>query len=308
MEDRILINPDNRMLGNSGSNDFSLYGAPADPALTIGPADPKTTSDSAAPGATPGGASADPPDSLAATSVGGATPSPTLPPEAQSLGMATTPTLTAPVAGEVVISGGSLIPAPVPAPTVLTLDGAALTPPFLAATPSANAPASEGAGPAAVLAAAPAATVPAFEGVEAVPLGASIVQDAQPELLAQAPLLGDVLTDGPQTGLAGLTAEIAPADALAPALDGVEDLLGTDPAGGIATLVSLVSVSDVFDVSEAGSDIVQVADPVDLLDTLAADDSGAAAPADEDDSGPPETLLGPATDPLDDITDPLGGL
>ncbi|HEX8239488.1 MAG TPA: hypothetical protein VF574_07100 [Allosphingosinicella sp.] len=307
MEDRILINPENRMLGNSGSNDFSLYGAPADPVLTIRPADPETETDGSAPGDAPRSPSADAPDSLA-TPVGGATSATTLLPEGQSLGMAAAPTLAAPVAGEAAASDGSLGPAPAPALTVMALEGTALAPPVLTATPSSNAPASEGAETTAVLSGAPAATVPAFEGVEAVPLAASIVQDAQPELLAQAPLLGDVLTDGPQTGLAGLTAEVAPADALAPALDGVEDLLGADPAGGIATLVSLVSVSDVFDVSEAGSDIVQVADPVDLLDTLAADDSGAVAPADEDDSEPAETLLGPATDPLDDITDPLGGI
>jgi hypothetical protein len=35
MDERILINPDNRFLASSGANDFSLYGAPSDPALTI---------------------------------------------------------------------------------------------------------------------------------------------------------------------------------------------------------------------------------------------------------------------------------
>jgi hypothetical protein len=296
MEDRILINPDNRMLGNSGSNDFSLYGAPADPLLTIGAANSARFSDNPAPAASADSASGDPiaPNAAALEDQAGPSLAPLADASSSAPIAAPAPAIATPGAVEPAVSGGSLIPAPAPAPaaTVMALDDTALAAPVLALPPPATNPAFE-----------PVEVAP----LEAAPVAAAGVTDAQPEPLPQTALPSDVLTEGPQAALAGLTAGIAPAEALSPALDGVEDLLGTDPAGGIATLVSLVSVSDVFDVSEAGSDIVQVAGPVDLLDTLASDVPDLAPPAVDDEAEPAETLLGSVADPLGGLDDPLEG-
>ena len=92
------------------------------------------------------------------------------------------------------------------------------------------------------------------------------------------------------------------------ATDDVSDLLGADPAGGVATLVSLVTITDVIalpqDASGAG-EVVQ-GGTSDLLDTLSADATGATAPPDKDpdagagadvDDAPP--LLTPISNPLD---------
>jgi hypothetical protein len=55
--------------------------------------------------------------------------------------------------------------------------------------------------------------------------------------------------------------------------DTLDDLAGTDPAGGVATLVSLVSVADMFDLNPVGAPTIeQVADPgFAMLDALATD-------------------------------------
>jgi hypothetical protein len=291
MEDRILINPDNRMLASSGSNDFSLYGAPADPLFTIRQAEPEAAS-----GPDPSGEQQ---TSTGSPGPGGAAPAveaivPVTPlREAQSPGSATTPSANPapPPAADGPVSGGSLTPAatPVPAPTVMTLDGGTLEAPTLVTSTT---------------------SPPVADGLEAAPIRVTPARADDGESPEKAPLLSDVLETGPNTGLAELTAEIAPADALDPIVEGVEDLLGTDPAGGIATLVSLVSVSDVFDVSEAGSDIVQAGDPADLLDSLSADLPDLAPPVDDGSDEPAETLLGSASppDPLGDVGDSLGGL
>jgi hypothetical protein len=293
MDDRILINPDNRMLGNSGSNDFSLYGAPPNPAVTVGPAGPDEARDAPSlptPAAAVPGEAPFPSSDLAQSGFAG-TPVPSIAPASAAAAPAAAPASAGSLPGPLPEVGGSLAPAPM----TLGLEGSALAAPILPPSTPGLDGLSHGlqVQPAAVPPPAPEAVAASLE---------------QPASLEQTPLLAETVTEGPQSALAALTAEIAPVDLSAPVVEGVEDLLGTDPAGGIATLVSLVSVSDVFDVSEVGSDVVTVADPVDLVDTLAADLPEIAPPADEDGPDPADTLLGSVTSPADDLGDPLGGL
>jgi hypothetical protein len=94
------------------------------------------------------------------------------------------------------------------------------------------------------------------------------LSDVSPGGLASLPAdpkLADVAT--------GAFATLGPVDSAADAADDVQNLLGTDPAAGIATLVSLVSVTDVLPVTEAANDAGEKAeDPTaDLLEALAAE-------------------------------------
>lgn len=87
---------------------------------------------------------------------------------------------------------------------------------------------------------------------------------------ATAPLLDTVDTLATATLDATSTGPLAAV--AAPVEDALDGVLGVDPPGGIATLVSLVSISDVFDVGEDQS--AESAAPIlvpDLLDTLATD-------------------------------------
>jgi hypothetical protein len=58
-------------------------------------------------------------------------------------------------------------------------------------------------------------------------------------------------------------------------IDSAIDLLGSDPAGGIATLVNLVTVTDLLDLRDAGAPVDPTGEGLgtvsDLIDTLAAD-------------------------------------
>jgi hypothetical protein len=100
--------------------------------------------------------------------------------------------------------------------------------------------------------------------------------------------------------LTGPLASVTAADPLAAAEDDVADLLGTDPAAGVATLVSLVTITDVVDLRQAGSpegELVQ--SPADsMLNALAADAEGETAPADVKES--PASDLVSIPDPAED--------
>ncbi|HTU13072.1 MAG TPA: hypothetical protein VMG08_19440 [Allosphingosinicella sp.] len=137
---------------------------------------------------------------------------------------------------------------------------------------------------------------------------------------------GATSADGPATVLEGLgmpTAEV-PVDALPPTLSGVQatigavedqidsiegsivDLLGSDPTGGIATLVSLVEVTDLLDLRGTGaSDAAEVGgSALRLLDDLSSDlifaepllDQTEVGDAQDDADTP---LLSPLVPPLD---------
>ncbi|HVQ07011.1 MAG TPA: hypothetical protein VMS43_01115 [Allosphingosinicella sp.] len=85
---------------------------------------------------------------------------------------------------------------------------------------------------------------------------------------------GPAGVDGPPIGLGAVTGTLEAAQG-----DG-QDLLGSDPAGGIAALVSLVSVTALFDLRDAGFDSADGgADPtLTMLDSLAADLAGSPLP------------------------------
>lgn len=65
-----------------------------------------------------------------------------------------------------------------------------------------------------------------------------------------------------------VTATIGAAD---DRVDDALDLLGTDPAGGIATLVSLVTVTDLIDLRDADADVLGGDPQLTMIDSLAAD-------------------------------------
>jgi hypothetical protein len=295
MDERILINPDNRVLAGNGANDFSLYGAPADPALTFRPAEPDGEAfESAAPsaGGAPNGGS-DPPTNDIQQSA-----------------------LTASDAAGPAWGSAAIAAARTPEPAAAQAQPAAET----AAAPSALAPAAFApitpvapASPAAaeaapVAAAAPAPAdlgpAPATFSAPVAPVQAPSPVQAPAEAIAAEPLAAAV--SGP---LASLSID----EAVGRAEDNVQDLLGTDPAAGIATLVSLVSLSDVVDLGDAGAAAADVSvAPVDtMLDALAADASGEAAPelddaADAADALPGTSLIGGGTPPADADDLPFG--
>jgi hypothetical protein len=124
-------------------------------------------------------------------------------------------------------------------------------------------------------------TVDATIGAVASPLFGAL-GDALPETISDsvAPL-----TNGVTDGIAGLDLpHLIDAVPGIVAIGGVDDgaddglatdLLGSDPAGGIATLVNLVTVTDLLDLRDAGAPVDPTGEGLgtvsDLIDTLAAD-------------------------------------
>jgi hypothetical protein len=130
--------------------------------------------------------------------------------------------------------------------------------------------------------------------------------------------------------LAGPLADVEIGAAIGEASDDVSDLLGADPAGGIATLVSLVSVTDVFDFGQMAGEDELAAPATDqglvLLEDLASEmpaisdpdeveEASGAVPFENEDplhiatSNLPDPFglsPSPLSDPIDG--DPLGGI
>jgi hypothetical protein len=291
MDDRILYNPDNRFLASSGSNDFSLYGAPSDPALSFAPvASPAAPAD-ATPSAPAAGAPADAASDPANPEVP-ASDSTSAPPDAAEAAAGSAPNLppisfveAAPTAAAVAtplapFTGGFTAPPAVDRAEVAP-------PPQPAASP-----------------AAAADTVPAFASAPAGPVPAGTVDDIAASVAVGTlpPGLQEVI--GPAT-----TGPLSDVLVAAPAAldDGVTDLLGSDPAGGIATLISLVTISEVLDlqpVTTAGEDAILASAPP-VIDALAADALGETAPADAGPEDAVETLI---TVPMPGDDDLPGGL
>lgn len=296
MDDRILLNPDNRALGSSGANDFSLYGAQPEPAVRIGPADDEKLVDPLAAAATASPAAA-------------------------------SPTEAAPT--ENAISGDAPAAPAVPAPNVAPAEPVVQAPAEAAQTTAEPSPsdfsgASSGFAPTqAPLNISP--LVPASSGSLEAPLVSPAAASgiSAPTIETTLGTIDAASTEAPAavtqavalaedaTVLADDAAQVALGAAQGiteGAADDVQDLLGSDPAGGIATLVSLVSISDVMDLREAGNEQGEASeDPALLmLDTLAADLTD-TAPDDDQSDDSDDALLPIAPMPVaDDLTDPLG--
>jgi hypothetical protein len=354
MLDRILFNPDNRLLGAS-TGDLSLYGGQTDPAMALREAQSDTalvedrdaaSGGQVAPSPAPGAVTHSNPDFDSADSlsgIGSGTPSSFLitapsafsPPTAPThIGNGSEPAVTIlqpvqpvqPIEGAVPqpTGSGSLVPTPetaapsalaATAPVVEGVQGVDL-PDTLVSTPLANVlPVADGAAAIADGLVETAATVtggtvgvaadlasaslenagaavedvtdlagglvpPALSGVEAV------VDDsgtATGDLLTATGATAETALDQLAATPAALTGAVSPiagtaGDALTatvqPTTDSLDGLGGSDPAAGVATLVSLVSVSDMFDLHPVDAPEAQA--PIDtgfgMLDSLAADD------------------------------------
>jgi hypothetical protein len=268
MDERILINPDNRFLASSGANDFSLYGAPAEPTLSFRPAKPDGRPDDsvAPPAAGAANAGDEPlPTDLQHSAVSAA----------EAAGPAWGSSAVAARAADASPRGEAAPAADSPGatstlvPTAFDLT-APLAPPAAAAPPAAPAQAPQ-------------------------PLQTAQAEPVEPLAAAVSGPLASLLID----------------EAVGAAADDVQDLLGADPVAGIATLVSLVSISDVVDLGDAGAAAVSdiVGTPADtMLDALAADPLGALAPDPEEvsDDAPAAGLLGGSPLPDDAGDLPLG--
>lgn len=297
MDDRILINPENRMLGTSGSNDFSLYGAQPDPALSFRPSPPAEAPEDASRGsAGPDPIQIQAPAAAPASAGSADSAAPDAPPSTETAVGA--PQAAPPMPAVSAESGGSITPI-LPAPLLTSFDSNGLTAPSLAALSAENTSQDMGT--------ISSVATPAFQDLDP-PASAAVAPIA-----AAAPSLAEALPlDSVGQALPGLVAEIVPVDPLAPVADGIQDLLGDDPAGGIATLVSLVSISDVLDL---GAVVTEGADPTidpaaDLIDMLVMDATGELAPpsldAGEDDGA--DALLAVPLPPPDDLLDDSLGL
>ncbi|HEY0012296.1 MAG TPA: hypothetical protein VGB79_05530 [Allosphingosinicella sp.] len=280
MDERILINPDNRFLAGSGANDFSLYGAPSDPSLAFRAAEPDG-----------GGLDRDVPQGGGASRDGGDPPSHDIQQSALPASDASGPAW-----GSAAVAARA--PDPAPAAQTPVADGSpgaasALAPAAFGLTaPLAPSPAAADAAPV-----APVSTAMQDQALVQIAQVAQVAQAEQAEPLAAA-------VSGP---LASLSID----EAVGRATDDVQDLLGTDPTAGIATLVSLVSISDVVDLGDVGAETPDVVvAPIDtMLDALAADPAGAFAPESDEDGADESAgagLLGAAPLPDDPGDLPFG--
>lgn len=265
MLDRILLNPDNRLLG-SATGDLGLYGGSVDPAIEIRqapdgePVAPRPESEDGNDIDTP--AAVSPAHSILA------------------------PGVTALESGAPV-TAASVLSAPVlQAPAAAPVEGLAITTLAPAAptgfAPGVNAPDTGSA----------SSAVPQEADTAPAPVADSLSLDAvQP--LVDSGVLGATLDSlaGDVGALAGVASPLVEGlggtvsqtvggvgdtldTVVGAATDTLAGLAGADPAGGVATLVSLVSVTDMFDLHPVDAPVLADAsgDPgLAILDTLAAD-------------------------------------
>lgn len=303
-----LIAPDNRLLG-WGLTDVTLYGAQPEPGLTIRPADQAAVADPAAPpvpaddvaatapGAEPrlpyGGPSAD--DSATARSFAADAPA--------ALHAPAAPAGEAAASVPPPVGSGTAVQPLVETPLQAAVGHAI-------ASPGAPAPAEAGgeaAGLAHALTAAPLASAPALAAA-APPLG-DVVTAAGPTAQATVDTVGAVahgagdtlaeLASGLVETLTGASAAAPPIPTVAEGIEGggvaaaglvgdatdaiahatttvgeatgLDGLSGSDPAGGVATLVDMVSTADTFALSHAAAPEAEAAPSI--LDALAADEA-----------------------------------
>ena len=246
MDDPILFNPDNRLLGGA-TGDLSLYGGQSDPKFSVHQARDDAPSS----------------QGPAAQGMPGAIP--TAAPNAD-LGESISPG----GSGETVHQGGG---APAPSAFLITSPETAFDPVTL------------------VSAASPAGAPSVLSDWNPASPGAGSTNPAQAGAADAADAMHGAVTGTAAAmldDLAGTASGIA-AGALSPIADtagtvlhttigAVDDTLdglaGSDPLGGVATLVSLVSVSDMFDLNPVDAPLVEaVVDPgLGVLDTLAGEE------------------------------------
>lgn len=292
MLDGILLNPDNRFLSQS-TQDFGLYGGQtpaelqfsradvAEAAVETGP-EPKSTptpeisTDDAAEALAIPAAPTDFVETSVALSFGSAPIAPA------AIPLTVTP-LVPPDVNTVPVSTGSVF-----APIVMPQSVPAQVPEA--------APAESGAGSVTTIV-PPVENVFADVGDTVAGVTNSVAQVAETVAEAAKPvteIVDTLLVDPLDAATSGPLTD----STLSFTEDTLSDLTGSDPLGGVATLVSLVSVEDVFDVADTATDELVSAPVPDLLDTLAAD-------------LPVESPLLGETDhaddsPLGDLHDPLG--
>lgn len=312
----IFFQADSRLLGSSPAGDLGMFGAQPTMAISFSPvgggSDGVATHDPAV-----GGAAAAPEPVTAAgdagfanatgsgdTTANAATLAPTQPAAPASLVLeSAAPTLytaLAPVLPSAPAAPLSGEPGPVMSAPAIAEPGAApdAAQPALAAVSNANfdsvvlAPA---AGPVAGLTGLVGGVDHLVSGaIDALPLGELLALPG-----AAIGAIGETveqLADGVEDTLGGVTATV---DAVLDDLP-VLDLLGTDPDGGIATLVNLVTLTDVLDLQDAGApaDAGGLLSPVEnLLDTLTAEPLAPADTLDDHDGGQDGSGL------LDDLPD-----
>lgn len=328
MVDDILFRPDRDWLASSGAGDIALYGAPSDPTVNVRAADAPAldvTDKGGSPAPSPELSGTGAPRQVAEVDTGSTLPN--IQPEAASSALA--PTAFAPAQNAFsptdpsIADGGASIPAPAPT-SGLTSRGEM--------EPAKAAPVmSDLAGPGlAALAPVGAPTALVEEAIAPLGLGAPVIGTilpdaaslADPVLESATSLVDDVLPD-----VGALAAPALPLDAVAVQADSLAedatDLLGADPEGGIATLVSLVSLSDIMDLRDAGEEDGPDSASA-MIDALAADlvtaDPLQAETERDDDDGLPVDALGdapvvaadiappplPVDPPVDDLLDGLG--
>jgi hypothetical protein len=327
MLDRILFNPENRLLGSS-TGDLSLYGGQVDPTLAI-----REAGDGGLPvEARDGDASGDisPATSSPAGDVASAVPAGTLSEATGNAGAGSTiphliasPLALSPGVSPVQFESGAApivtawqpgVPLPTGAGSLTpALANAAAAPPDQASaaptdtlihTAPAGAAMLAAAALAPVAAVAPAlgdlTTAPVLLATNLIEATLTHVENVAAEagqlvgnlvttpLFTPPPLLDDLgditssvlgavppLVEGLSDVAGGpinATTDLLSAT-VSGATDTLDDLAGADPAAGVATLVSLVSVADMFDLNPVGAPTIEdAADPgLALLDTLAAD-------------------------------------
>jgi hypothetical protein len=247
MLESILFNPDNRQLGNS-AGDLSLYGGQSEAAFSIPQApDP-------------------PPEMDGGAIVQSVSPSPG--PANGTIGAPTGPA----------DSGADDRPETAPATSFLTSPVTAMPQPLppdlsegISPVQSAWSPAAPGAGaPSSFLQQGGAQSGDAPLGITQVasPAG-SVAEAAEPAFHTVSDLLEAPAIAAPLLSTVGDVATVT----VGAVTDTLEDLAGTDPLGGVATLVSLISVSDMFDLHPVDAPMPDA--PADLgfgmLDMLAGD-------------------------------------
>lgn len=273
----ILLQSASRLQSTSAANDLSLYGAQPAPGLAFGPADPSdgqfTTQAAAAhlpDSAVAATASPAPSAQIAADEADNISAPPSLSPLASSMPTAASTHLTQ----EVLPLSTALMPlAPIDATGVSHLSPVEQLVSIPVEPLTAN-------------------TAPNAPDGQIVGDETSLVATLAPANLSVLDPVYELVEDVTEPLISVVPATLSAVD------DVAEDLLGSDPAAGIATLVSLVTI-EVFDLADSVTTPIEaVSQPVELIDLLA-DDAGELEPLPVDHGAHVGDL------PVDDLLNPI---